>query len=189
MPDLFYKDTTWFWILFVSLLFLPLMIIRQMKHLTGFSILGFINIVFLTVLIVAYTFDTSLTTMSKSLPKVTFFKIGGAVETLSIMMFSYTCQNYVLKAYKDLNKRSKRRMTKVSFRLILLCASLYLFVGIFGYLTFTDTIPKENLLIEYDPIKRLPFLICMITITISTTTSLAFIVRPCKDSILAILYP
>ena len=78
---------------------------------------------------------------------------------------------------------------KVSFRHILLCAALYLFVGIFGYLTFVDTIPKTNLILEYDPTKRIPFLVIIIALSVSTTVSLAFIIRPCKDSILVILYP
>ena len=75
MPQLFYDETTWFWILFISILFLPLMIIREMKHLTGFSILGFFTILTLTILIVAYTFDTSLVTMSEALPKLKFFRV------------------------------------------------------------------------------------------------------------------
>lgn len=104
-------------------------------------------------------------------------------------MFGYTCQNYVLIAYKDLKYRSKRRMTKVSFRHIFSCASLYLFVGIFGYITFPTEAPKENLIIEYNPVKRFPFFIALIVLTISSTTALPFIVRPCKSSVLVILYP
>jgi amino acid permease len=105
------------------------------------------------------------------------------------MMFGYTCQNYVLIAYKELKFRSKRRMTKVSARHILLCASLYLFVGIFGYLTFPDSKSKDNLLIQYDPVKRIPFMIALATMIISTLTALPFILRPCEGSILIILYP
>lgn len=104
-------------------------------------------------------------------------------------MFGFTCQNYVLIAYKELKYRSKRRMTKVSLRHILLCASLYLFVGIFGYLSFPETIPEHNLLIEYNPAKRIPFMIALATMTISTITALPFIVRPCKSSILTVIYP
>lgn len=105
------------------------------------------------------------------------------------MMFCYTCHNYVLVAYKELDYPSKRRMTKASMRHVLLCASIYLFVGIFGYLTFPDTIPAYNLLIEYNPAQRLPFMVALVTMTISSITSLPFIVKPCKESILVIFYP
>lgn len=189
MPKLFYQDTTWFWTMFISLLFLPLMLIRQMKHLTGFSIMGFLTVVYITIIIVAYTFDTTLVIMQDSFSKIEYFNWGGTVDSLSIMMFSYTCQNYVLKAYKDLQFRSRRRMMKASFRHVFLVGSLYVFVGVFGYLTFTTNVPEKNLLIEYNPIKRYPFLIAMISMTISTTIAMAFIVRPCKASILVILYP
>lgn len=81
MPELFYKETTYIWILFTSFLFLPLMIIREMKHLTGFSILGFMAILYLTIIIVAYTFDTSLVTMSESLPKLKYFDVSKLLPT------------------------------------------------------------------------------------------------------------
>lgn len=105
------------------------------------------------------------------------------------MMFCYTCHNYVLVAYKELDCPSERRMTKASMRHVLLCASIYLLVGVFGYFTFPDTIPKYNLLIEYNPAQRTPFMVALVTMTVSSITSLPFIVKPCKDSILVIFYP
>jgi hypothetical protein len=76
IPTIFYRDTTYIWILITSLLFLPLMLIREMKHLTGFSILGFLTIVYVTIIIVGYSFDTSLITMSENLPKLDYFKVS-----------------------------------------------------------------------------------------------------------------
>jgi amino acid permease len=75
MPVTLYSDTTWVWILVTSLMFLPLMLVKELKHLTKFSMLGFMNIVYLTVIIVAYSFDESVTTMQESLKKITYYKV------------------------------------------------------------------------------------------------------------------
>lgn len=75
------------------------------------------------------------------------------------MMFSFTCQNYVLTAYKELTDRSTRRMAKVCSRHMIFCSFIYLLIGIYGYITFVYNDPKDNILIDYNPAKRVPFLI------------------------------
>ena len=75
------------------------------------------------------------------------------------MLFSFTSQNYVLEAFKDLKSRSKRRMAKVTARNVVVCSAFYLFIGIYGCITFALSSPSKNLLIEYQPGKRAPFLI------------------------------
>jgi amino acid permease len=74
-------------------------------------------------------------------------------------MFGFTCQNYVLGAYKELEDRSLRRMTKVTTRHIQSCSALYIFIAVFGYITFVNADPEKNLLIQYNPSQRLPVLI------------------------------
>ena len=76
LPEIFYSDDTWIWILITGVLFLSMMLANDLKFLTGFSILGFLNIAYLAVIIVLYTFDTSIITVRESFDKIKLFKFG-----------------------------------------------------------------------------------------------------------------
>ena len=76
LPEIFYSDDTWVWILLTGTLFLAMMLAKDLKFLTGFSMLGFANITYLAVIIVLYTFDTSIITVRESFQKIKFFKFG-----------------------------------------------------------------------------------------------------------------
>lgn len=76
LPEIFYSDDTWVWILLTGLLFFAMMLAKDLKFLTGFSMLGFANIAYLAVIIVLYTFDTSIITVRESFQRIRFFKFG-----------------------------------------------------------------------------------------------------------------
>jgi hypothetical protein len=76
LPELFYADDTWIWIVLPGILFLSMMLANDLKFLTWFSMLGFLNITYLAVIIVLYTFDTSIITVRESFQKIRFFKFG-----------------------------------------------------------------------------------------------------------------
>jgi hypothetical protein len=53
-----------------------MMLANDLKFLTNFSILGFINIAYLALIIVIYTFDANIITARESFEKIRFFKFG-----------------------------------------------------------------------------------------------------------------
>lgn len=66
------------------------------------------------------------------------FTPNGFLSSFPIFVFAYSCQPNVLPIYVELQRRSVRRMHKVIRRSLYFAASLYVFVGIFGFLTFMD---------------------------------------------------
>ena len=63
---------------------------------------------------------------------------SGFLSSFPIFVFAYSCQPNVLPIYVELQRRSVRRMHKVIRRSLYFAASLYVFVGIFGFLTFME---------------------------------------------------
>ena len=68
--------------------------------------------------------------------KIIFFEFSGINTTFPLFLFGYTCQQNVLDAYVELESPSIRRMKKVITRQFLLVSTIYLFIGIFGYINW-----------------------------------------------------
>lgn len=140
---------------------LPLILKKELKNLRFFALFGFFTISYICILIVMYSFIPSVTDVEVNFPKLNYFVPSGIFTTFPLFIFSYTCQQNVLQAFQELNTPNERRMKKVVTRQIFLCSVLYLFVGIFGYITYPDEAPdgSGNLLTRYDVTKHLPILI------------------------------
>ena len=143
---------------------LPLILKRELKNLRFFALFGFFTISYICILIVMYTFVPSVVDVNVNFPKLNYFVPSGIFTTFPLFIFSYTCQQNVLQAFQELNTPNERRMRKVVTRQIFLCTVLYLFVGIFGYITYPLVAPSGsgNLLTRYDVSKHLPILIVRI---------------------------
>ena len=53
-----------------------MMLANDLKFLTGFSLVGFANVAYLAIIIVIYTFDTSIITVRESFEKIKYFNYG-----------------------------------------------------------------------------------------------------------------
>lgn len=75
---------------------------------------------------------------SLSWDELVHFTPNGFLSSFPIFVFAYSCQPNVLPIYVELQRRSVKRMHKVIRRSLYFAAILYVFVGMFGYLTFMD---------------------------------------------------
>eukprot|EP01084_Bolivina_argentea_P025701 47787_1 len=75
-----------------------------------------------------------------SLTSDDLFKLtpNGFLSSFPIFVYAYSCQPQVLPIYVELQRRSVRRMHKVIRRSLYFSVTLYVSVGIFGFLTFMD---------------------------------------------------
>jgi len=64
------------------------------------------------------------------------FTVDRMLITLPIVVYSYTCHPNVLPIFLELNKPTRKRMTKVVSRALGLAFVLYSVIGSFAYLTF-----------------------------------------------------
>ena len=79
-------------------------------------------------------------------------KIKGTMDTLPTFIFSFTTQINLLQCFEELEIPTLRRMHKVLAKQHFICFSIYLFIGVFGYLSFPlDDKSFDDYLQRYDP--------------------------------------
>lgn len=76
--------------------------------------------------------------------------IWGCFKMLSLAIFAFCCQPNIPSIYSGLERKSFRRMDKVSLGAIGLCLVVYLLMGIVGYWTFGET-TAGNVLVNLQP--------------------------------------
>ena len=158
-------------VLFWTTLLLPLSLQSKLKRLEKFSSLGVLSIIFLVIAAVIHSIihgdvigsgansqegkiysDLSSLLWPKSLVSM--------IQALPIIIFAFSCQVNVCQIFEELkptssNRRNtsvlklkQRTMEHVTRNGIMLCATLYLFIGIFGFLDFTKS-TSDDILVNY----------------------------------------
>ncbi|ESL05379.1 amino acid transporter [Trypanosoma rangeli SC58] len=81
---------------------------------------------------------------------VAMFKTGnGAIEGLSIFMFSYLCHMNCFSVFAEMRNPSAKRMTLHTACSMTLCCIAYIFAGFFGYADFGAKV-TDTVLVFYD---------------------------------------
>ena len=185
VPKTFLDISLLYWVTLTGVFLIPVVMKKNLKDLKFLSAFGFLSIIYLAAIIVVYAFVPGFYNVDTNLSKVEFVKMSGTVVSSSVMLYSFQSHQYISLAYKELNDTSVRRMQKVVIRQIFVCTSIYLMVGVFGYITFADKIISEysNFLQIYNLEKSLPVAAGIFTLTISLISSVPFCLRPCKESL------
>lgn len=157
---------------------LPLSLQTQLKRLEKFSSLGVLSIIFLVIAAVIHSIihgdviesgtnsrevSTPVDLRSLLWPK-SFLSM---LQAFPIIIFAFSCQVNVCQIYEELKpatssirdtsddvstlallKSKQKMMKRITRNGILLCMSLYLMIGVFGFLDFTTT-TADDILINY----------------------------------------
>jgi len=67
------------------------------------------------------------------------FEVGGFLNSFGMIVFCYMYQMNIPEMYAELDRRSYKRMGKVVYGASNIVYSMYIVVGLFGYLTFSNT--------------------------------------------------
>ena len=127
-----------------------------------------------------------------NLSKIKQFRLAGINTTFPLFLFGYTCQQNVLDAYKELEFPCIRRMKKVITRQFLIVTTIYLFLGIFGYINWPELTPEMkngNLLSYYKPKSNISVLVGIVLLTIAIIVPMPLLFKPTKDCLHLIIYP
>lgn len=65
---------------------------------------------------------------------------GGMLEALPILCFAFLCHQNMFPVLEELENPTMKRMTYVSMSTMMTCASMYFAVGVFGYLSFLESV-------------------------------------------------
>lgn len=161
-------------ILFWTVLLLPLSLQTKLKRLEKFSSLGVLSIIFLVIAAVIHSIihgdvigqkESTPVELSSLLWPKSFVSM---LQAFPIIIFAFSCQVNVCQIFEELKPatsnlrhtsddvptslallKSKQQMMKdITRNGILLCMSLYLLIGVLGFLDFTKT-TADDILINY----------------------------------------
>lgn len=174
----------------------PASLARTLGALRYSFLLGIFFVSFLTLVVIIEFFNPNIADSKTNYDNAVYFDITGFFSTFPISIFSFTCHSNVLDVYQELQRKSRRRMSKVLSRVMMVALLLYVLVGVFGYLTFatqtyqlTDSDNAGVILLAQSYSDKIPMKVSLCFICISIIFSFPLNIKPTKDSLLEILYP
>lgn len=176
-----------FWIsFFMSGIIIPLSFLRKIDSLKYTSTISLFSIFYLQILIIYHYFFKNVTSVQPDLEMFGPRSLKSTFSSLSLFVFSFTCHQNMFPILNELNycenQGSKNKQTNLIIRnSILISSSVYLIVGIFGYLTFGDQV-NGNIISMYENSSVLT-LIGRFCIVIMVSLSYPLQFHPCRNSI------
>jgi len=154
-------------ILFWALVMFPLSLQRHVEALERFSSLGVLSIIFLVIAAVIHSLShsdvighidksqhqTNPIDISAMLWPESFWDI---IQAFPIIIFAFSCQVNVCAIFEELSptdatnelKSKQRIMAGITRKGVLLCVTLYICIGLFGFLDFANA-TDDNILNNY----------------------------------------
>ncbi len=161
MPKILQEQKNVFWIIVSQGILIPLVLKEKLTELRIFSLISFCIIIYIAMVIITNCFREEYTnTIDPRLDEVKYVDFSGFTVSLPIFIFGFTCQQNILSCYREMITPTMRRIRKVITRQIFISSSIYLMVGIFGYLTFGNHFSptEQNILTKYSA-KNVPVFI------------------------------
>lgn len=122
--------------------------------------------------------------------------IMGIFNSLPLIIFAFMYQVNIPMIYIELEKKDLNHMWKVMLRGTVGATIAYLFVGIFGYVTFADYINVEEIMDLQNILKAPPYgksnvaiYISLFGMCIVVLFACPLTILPCKDTLEEILLP
>ena len=135
---------------------------RQLKSLTIYSFLGFLTLGYILVVTVMGAFSAEKAEYFRDFDHLSIVKWRGVSFTMPIFIFSFMTQINLLQCFEELEKPSLRRMHKVLAKQHFICFSIYLTIGVFGYLSFPKSDDSfSSYLQRYDPVAHTDILVVL----------------------------
>ena len=136
----------------------PLSLLKNMSSLRFTSVLGFVCICYISLLVfVEYFIVTTDIPANWGRANVFQVSIRGIFGSFPLIIFSFLYQPNIPAIYTELKHKSLQRMDKVLVLATIISVSIYVLVGIFGYVTFADLpveMEKVNILAATPYMKR-----------------------------------
>jgi amino acid permease len=152
----------WAWTLVLGVAVVPLAYLPKIDHLRFSSYVGFGTIAYLVVIVLRGWGQVGTADTSPALATVSSF------TAFFTFVFSFTCHQNGPTIYGELKDRSLARMARAIGYSVLGSLSLYVTVGLVGYMTFGSTVPSD-LLTAYQG-NDVPVNICRVLMAVHVAT-------------------
>jgi amino acid permease len=167
-----------------AVVLLPLSLVKEVSSLQCTSTLGIVALAVLVVFVfghmVLHLFDTGVS-FRGLVEQIDWFHYSslGVLNALPIMLFAFSCQLNVYSIQSELEVPTMARMSRIMKGAIAICLSVYLTIGVGGYIEFQTT-TKGNILLNYDPAAEPVMLIPFLGITLTVLMAFPMNIFPCR---------
>lgn len=166
---------------------LPLSLLKKVDSLTSLSVL---SMILYSCLILKLMFETTdkiqenkLTT--DNLDKISYWNTSGLLTTFPIFSMAMSCQTSLFeifdKSVVSCDLETLKRDNNVIKKAIYLCSSVYIIVGLLGYMAFHDQTLYGNILLAFPPSSTTT--LTKFGFTISLLLSFPLCLFPCRTSV------
>ncbi|KAJ1910404.1 hypothetical protein IWQ60_010676 [Tieghemiomyces parasiticus] len=136
-----------FWVTAAMVILTPLSFLRRLDSLRYTSMVALMALIYLVIVVVVNFFDPSRPPPPPG--SVSMIKLSPQFFTnLPIFVFAFTCHQNIFTVYNELRDNSPRQVNSTIRIAVSAAASMYLIVGILGYLTFGDDV-LPNIILMY----------------------------------------
>lgn len=163
---------------------LPLGMLKELDSLARISTMSIVFYIILT-----------MKTISEALPvllsggwseEIVLWEPSGILQSLPIFSLALSCQTQIFEIYDSLPDPSLKHMNSVVKIAVYLCTSLYLLVGMFGYVANYDKSFTGNILLSFSP--GMATEIIKLFFVFAVAMSFPLVIFPCRTSIHSLLY-
>ncbi|ODQ83242.1 hypothetical protein BABINDRAFT_57640 [Babjeviella inositovora NRRL Y-12698] len=136
-----------FWISLFMVIVVPLSFLKRLDSLRYASMVALSSVAYLAVLVVVHFFKKDIVEKGP----VNYFvphSVSSALGSFPIFVFAYTCHQNMFSLVNELEDKSSRNMNRVISYAIGIAMTLYVIVGVSGYLTFGDLV-GGNIIVSY----------------------------------------
>lgn len=162
---------------------LPLTIPRYIDAMRYVSAVGITFILYLCIIIIVHSASNGLAGKNNTQLAVTG---NVALEGLGIFIFAFMCQINCLEIYYEMHNRSVKRFRWSCWISMMLCGSVYIAAGLFGYLDFGEGV-AGSILLEYNPLKNAAVLVCYVGVFIKICASFSLLSFACRSALFPLL--
>ncbi|KAG7666072.1 uncharacterized protein J8A68_000328 [[Candida] subhashii] len=175
------------WItLFMVVIVAPLSFLKKLDSLKYTSVVALFSVVYLICLVMEHYLLRDVPVVDKHIDYIGPVSVKATLSSFPIFVFAYTCHQNMFAIINELKPcdedGSQTRQSNHIIRNAISTACVsYLVVGIFGYLTFGDTV-NGNIITMY-PRNSVTSLIGRLSIVIMVSLSYPLQCHPCRGSI------
>lgn len=175
-----------YWILGSALVIVPLCCLKRLDSLRYSSMIGLFALAYISLLVLSnFAYDVLITNNYKSFRgEVFWFRIydyKGLMSTFSIIIFAYTGSMNLCSIINELKDNSLSNISSVINWSVAIATSLFLAIGVSGYLTFGSNL-LGNIMLNYDAESPWVFIgkLCLGSMVI---LSFPLLFHPCRISV------
>ncbi|OJD31324.1 amino acid transporter [Diplodia corticola] len=173
-----------FWVTAFMLIVIPLSFLRRLDSLKYTSMIALVSISYLVILVLAHFFKGDTMADRGEVHVIAWSGPVAALSVFPVVVFAYTCHQNMFSILNEIFDNSHFRTTSVVSASIGLACSLYILVGITGYLSYGDKV-GGNIVSMYAP--SVASTIGRLAIVILVMFSYPLQVHPCRASIDAVV--